>query len=289
MLIVLMFSLSLIPYIMFALNNPGALTRRFGSITYLFRSSVPAFEKIILFVKNYCSYAGPDFLLLKGDRNLTHATGYGGEVFIVVFVLCVVGLVWLMSRKQIPKDKFALLIFLNLLLSPCAGSLTTGKTNAVRSILVGLYILVFSCYGFAFLLRTKGGIRRGILIGIVFVALLAQSCLYLTDYFTNYGKKSIVWFETYGFKDALAAAIAQRPERIVVQRTKQAYVCHVCVAFYENLIPNPHQIPIYVRKATPENNICIIYFEGSDHDLRMYPYKFEAAGTGDELVRLRCY
>ena len=179
-------------------------------------------------------------------------------------------------------------MFVNLLFSPCAGSLTTGKTNALRSLLVGLYILVFSCYGLACFLRVKGGMKRGILIGAVFVALLSQVSVYLTDYFTQYEKKSVVWFETYGFKDALVTAIARDPKRIIVQKAKRAYVC---VAFYKNCVSNPRRIPIYLSNAAPENDTCIIYFTQSKHDLGLseYPYKFEASGSGDEMVRVRCY
>ena len=286
MIIVSMFSVSLVPYLMFAANNPGALTRRFERISYLYDSSAPVFEKMITFLKRYHSYTGLDFLLFGGDRNLRHATGYGGEVFIVVFVLCAVGLVWLMIHQQALKDKFALLMFVNLLLSPCAASLTTGRTNAVRSVLVGLYILVFSCYGLASLLRMKEGMRRGILIGAVFVALLSQASLYLTEYFTNYEKESAIWFETYGFKDALITAVERGPKRIIVEKTKWAYVC---AAFYKNFIHNPRQIPISVGTAVPENDVCIIYFERTKHDSPPHPDELEISGPGNKPVRLRCY
>lgn len=157
--ILITFLLSIIPYVSFSIKNPDALAKRFKEISYLYNSSISTFDKITIFMTNYASHVGLDFLLFNGDKNLRHATGYGGEIFIIVFVLFVIGLVWLIAQKKLFKNKFLLFILVNLLFSPIAGSLTTG-TTALRSILLGLYILVFSCYGLSYLLLIKEKMNR---------------------------------------------------------------------------------------------------------------------------------
>jgi hypothetical protein len=287
MVILLTFFLSLIPFIIFSIGHPDALTKRFEKISYLDDPSASSFEKTTVFIERYAAYSGPDFLLFHGDKNLSHATGYGGEVFIAVFVLFVIGLAWLITQNRLFKNKFLLLIFVNLWLSPVAGSLTTGRPHALRSILLGLYIVIFSCYGLARLLLVKEKMKQGILITAVFVILLCQVCLYVNDYFTKYEKKSAAWFEGYDFKNALITAIARNPEQIIVSdRPRRSYVF---LKFYENFVSNPRRIPVYTGSLIPEENACLMFFPKFEYLLDQYPYKFEAATPGSDAVRVRCY
>jgi hypothetical protein len=202
-------------------------------------------------------------------------------------VLFAVGLAWLVIQKHLFKNKFVVLILVNLLLAPLAGSLTTGQPHALRSVLLGLYILVFSCYGLARLLLVKGKMKQGILITAVFVILLFQVCLYVNDYFTKYERKSAAWFEGYDFKKALIAAIAQNPEQIIVSNRPKRF--YVLLGFYKNFVSNPRQIPIHLGNMIPRDNTCIVYFAKHEPLLNMYPYKFEAARPDKNLVGLRCY
>lgn len=125
------FLLSLIPYVLFSISNPGALVARFKFLSYLYNPALSLFDKIKIYLENYISHFGFDFLLFTGDKNLRHATGYGGELF---------------------KNKFLLLMFICLLLSPVPSSLSQSPQSgemphALRSVLLGLFICLFSCYG----------------------------------------------------------------------------------------------------------------------------------------------
>jgi hypothetical protein len=286
------FLLTMIPYIAFSVGNPGALVARFKKISYLYNSSFSMLDKIILFTGNYVSYFGFDFLLLTGDKNLRHSTGYGGELFFIVFILFAAGLTGLAVRRKLFRDKFLFMMFVNLLLSPVAGSLTetvaSGKVpHVLRGVLLGLYVSFFSCYGLSYLLLAKNKIKRTVMSITVFALLVGQIYPYLNDYFTAYEEKTIGWFESFDFKSALSSAIGQNPEKIIV--SNMANQPYVLVEFYKYFVDNPRRIPIYVADPLPMNNACIVYFVWNDPVLDMFPYMFRQISLPAGVVRVRCY
>ncbi len=74
------FFISLVPYILFTINNPGATTGRFSSISYI-DDSMPLITKSLTFLHNLLAYWSPDFLIIHGDTNLRHSTGLWGNYF----------------------------------------------------------------------------------------------------------------------------------------------------------------------------------------------------------------
>jgi hypothetical protein len=182
----LAFYLTAIPFFIFYVRHPGALTARFRIMSYLYLSNFSFWRNAEVFLSNYVSHFTPHFLLLGGDANMRHATGCGGEIFITVLFLFIGGIIWLIVQKRLFGDRFVLFLFINLLLSPVAASLTIESPHALRSILLGLYFLIFSCYGLSALSR-KG---KNLLILIVFAALILESSYFLDDYFTEYGARS---------------------------------------------------------------------------------------------------
>lgn len=282
------FFLMVVPYVVFSVNNPGALTARFKHISYVYDPSISLLQKILIFVGSYSSYFGFDFLLLKGDPNLRHATGYGGELFIPVFLLSIIGLICCMIRRDLFRDKFLLFMFINMLLSPVAASLTKAGLgpHALRSIMLGLFILFFSCYGLSFFFSIKNNLLKNILISVAFAVLVFQACFYLNDYFTRYRETSIGWFESYDFKNTLITAIERQPEVIVISPfSNQPYIL---LAFYNYFISNPRQVPIYVAKnMIPLTNTCVIYFK-NDPLHKLYTTRFHDFSLHDSIARLGC-
>jgi 4-amino-4-deoxy-L-arabinose transferase-like glycosyltransferase len=260
------FFLTITPYVVYSLRNPDLLTHRFRMVSYLYAPDLSVAAKAVYFIKNYLSHFGMDFLLLRGDSNLRHATGYGGELFLVVFVLALAGLIVPAVQGSLLKDRFTLLMLVSLLLSPVAGSLTgmpgAGDIpHALRTVLLGLYFAFFSCRGMWYLQKLPKSALRLAVNAVVFAALLLQTSLYLKDYFTVYRDKSVAAFENYDFKSALALAIAQNPERIVVSgNANQPYVA---VEFYQRLLANPRRIPISIGNAIPEKG-CLVYFQWNE-------------------------
>jgi hypothetical protein len=289
------FAVALIPYVVFAIAQPGALTKRFGTISYIFDSTLSLWDKASIFARSYLSYFGLDFLLLRGDSNLRHATGYGGQVFFVVFALFVTGLIWLVIRRSLFKDKFQLLLLLNMLFSPVAASFTGKGTglavHSLRSILLGLFVLLFSCHGMAAIQSLKNKRLKGVLAFIVFAGIILQASLYVNYYYSEYKDVSIRSFQTYDFKDTLALAIEKRPAQIVIANwMNQAYILP---SFYLNIVANPDHIPVYLAdRFTPVRDTCFVYPAETafiwDFLDKYYP-DFYDFGFAKSLIRIRCY
>jgi 4-amino-4-deoxy-L-arabinose transferase-like glycosyltransferase len=279
---------ALIPYLAFSHENPGALTHRFRKLTYVFDSSLSLGEKLRAFGESYAIYWSPRYLLIEGDFNHRNSTGAAGEVYGVVLVLALLGLGWAM-RSARDRRRFFLLLALNLALAPVAAALTAG-TSALRSILVGLYLLVFSCCGLALLGRTQPTRWRRVALAAALLTLAAESGRYLADYFGRYVEESVWAFKSYDFRGALAIARRQHPVRIEVsQRGNQPYA-HL--EFYRRTLPpGQPEVPMAMAEEVRPHaapGVCLIYFNRDAEivDADLYPSRVWGL---DNPTVLRCF
>ncbi len=281
--------IALVPYLIFSFHHPGALTERFQSLTYLFDDHLGIRQKVELFLRTYLSYLSPNYLLFSGDHNLRHHIGIGGELFVSVAILAIIGLIGFLFQRKWRTDRFLSFLFWQLLLSPVAASLTFYEygSSALRSILTGLYLLLFALLGLASLASTSQSswftFRRVVISGLISLLIL-ESFAYLRTYFTTYPAQTVGAFESYDFRQTLLTAIDQQPDDIVIsQRANQPYA-HL--AFYQltiepttlwamsgmgigtgeasksiaegqQLIKN---IPVRVDEPLAKANRCLIYF-----------------------------
>jgi len=140
------FVLMCVPYIYFTITHPGGLTAHFKTITYVYNNSITFLQKAGIFLANYWKHVSPSYLLQYGDGSLRHATGYYGQVFSIVLLLSVIGIVFHIRKK---RSKITVLLATNLAFAPVAAAFTNdGIPHGWRSILIGFYILIFSVAGF---------------------------------------------------------------------------------------------------------------------------------------------
>lgn len=285
------FGITFVPYLHYATTNSQALTGRFKLISYLYDPTLSTTQKIITFIDYYRAHFGPEFLLLQGDHNLRHAIGYGGEIFFTVFFLTIAGLLYSVLKANWSKQKFILLLLLNSAAAPLASATTTTGTPmpfAQRSILLGLYITLLSCYGLYALLQHTSKTSHTFLLATVFSLLVIETIFYLHNYFADYPPKSIAWFESHDFRGMLAYTLQQRPKEIVIStQGHQPYILH---EFYQLVVPNPNNIPIRLAQPTAAPGTCILYFSAwsgpptNPENLLVAEYS-----PSDSLVKLRCY
>ncbi len=221
------FFISIVPYLSYYFSDPSKLTSRFTLVTYIFNTQLTLIEKFTQFLNSYVLYVSPNYLFIKGDSSIRHHNAYGGELYITVVILSVVGLAWLFIRKR--YDQFSLFLLINLLLSPIAAALTTGDSS-LRSILVGLYLLIFSIYGLNILTNVQNKKIKLITLVCLTIILLFEAGGYLSNYFFVYPQKSIWAFESYDFQKSLQIAISQNPTDIVV--SDQANEPYAHIGFY---------------------------------------------------------
>jgi|SRR5580693_1772318 4-amino-4-deoxy-L-arabinose transferase-like glycosyltransferase len=281
---------ALVPYLLFAAGSPGALTRRFENLTYAFDPALPPSSKAATFLDHYAIYWHPRYLLVEGDFNRRNSTGSTGELHAVVFVLALLGLAGLagLARRQASsRGRFDLLLAANLLAAPVAAALTSG-TSALRSILLGLYLLVFSIFGFERLTRIEHARSRRVLVGGAVLVLALESGRYLAHYFGPYVEESVWAFKSWNFRGALLTALAQRPSRIEISgRGNQPYA-HL--EFYRRTLDREPAVPLEMAQGRPRAapGICIVYFNKDAWipDDELYPSR--VWGLDDPTI-LRCY
>jgi hypothetical protein len=104
------------------------------------------------------------------------------------------------------------------ILSPLVGALTNDAEWSVpRSILLGVFLFMLSCYGFATLLHLRNPLVRGIVISVVFLSIGTESAFYLHDYFTNYPSLSWKIFDNVnGLGAAMRLALHEEPQAILL-------------------------------------------------------------------------
>ena len=289
------FVISLLPHIVFSLKQPTALTSRFNTITYVFDEHLPLYEKCWQFVTGYFSHWSPQFLLLNGDIILRHSSGFGGVLFWIVCALAIVGVGSIVRSYALYRDKFALLLLCILVLSPIAAALTNPNDmpHALRSITMGLMIVIISGYGFhALLERSRTRIYRLFPV-IVLSVLFLESSLFLHDYFTQFPERSMRSFESYDMQYLLEKAVGQHPSKIYFSPSlAQGFTFHP-YRFYREIYTRRTEIPILVLpisslKDMPKTDTCFILTSDEISALLFAP----TASTTDKnywRLQLRCF
>lgn len=266
--------LALIPYAIFSLNNPGALTSRFQQISFLYEAT-PITEKIKIFFTNYFSNWSLDFLILHGDSNLRHSTGLGGMIYISTFVLFILGIIGIFLEKKI--DKFKVLLFLNLFFAPIASALTSeGNPHAVRTLLMGYFIVIISCYGIQILSAIQSKLAAVILTISLITFLGYEVYRYQFDYFFHYAARSVDAIGSYDFYGSLEFALEHDPKNIILFDNSPGIRDNFL--FYSQIIQIPNNIPTQINpNAIPESGDCILYrrLSGAEEVLDKSPIPFE--------------
>ena len=268
---------ALIPYAVFSLKNPGALTSRFKAISFLYEQ-LPFVEKLRIFQSNYFSFWSLDFLIKHGDSNLRHSTGVGGIVFLSVFILFIIGLAdFFLSLLKKDIDKFRLLLVINLFVTPIASAMTSeGNPHAVRAILLGYFMVIISCYGFQRVLSLYNKTVRGILLVFIFALLGNEVYKYQFDYFAHYAARSVDAIGSYDFYGAIEFALEEAPNKIVLLDNFPGIRDNFL--FYGRVVDNPNNIPMQVElSVVPEPGLCVIFRRqsGAEEYLDRYPIPYD--------------
>ncbi len=281
--ITMMFLISLIPLMVFTIHNPDALTARFDNISYIYASTNLS-EKITTFISNTITYWSPGYLIIHGDANLRHSIGYGGVIFAVTFFMFLLGTAYILANKKLRVNRYILFLFLNLLVSPLAAILTSeGTPHALRSMLLGYYILIFSCYGVMLICQLRHDRYREIILGVILASLFFEITAYQIHYFIIYPAKSVTAMDGYDLKKSLQSAIDEHP-REVDYLNKNVYAT---IDFFSFLVTNPQNIPIKLNTTLdPIPGSCLIFHQGIENELDQYSIPYYELDNHYHLNRL---
>jgi hypothetical protein len=184
-------------------THPGALTGRLHVIAG-WHEGVGFARQVLEVATRYLAYFSPRFLFTHGDSIVRHHTGFGGELFLFMAPLLIVGAVAAI-RKRNTLSTFALVGFLAF---PLAASLTDSPAHATRTVCAVPFVIVLTIIGTSATLDFLSDHPRVVAAGIAVAALEAGAFLY--DFFALYPARASAWFNRGLVEAVQAARAAQR-------------------------------------------------------------------------------
>jgi hypothetical protein len=240
--------ISALPYIFYSWKHFDNLTARFSTVTYVFDQKLTLSAKVGAFVLKYFQYFTPSFLMLSGDANLRHHSGFGGELFVTTTIFLAVALVRVLAKRKW-RDPFRVYLVLGVLLAPVAAALTDEEQHSLRSFSMVVFAIVLSAYG----VHTLNLFRAR--LAVVLTALCAA--LYLIHYFVVYRPSSAEAFGNYNFRHVLHEAVDRRPRRIVL--SSMCYQPYINLLFFGSLERTSIPLVIGSRRDVAEGDVFISY------------------------------
>jgi hypothetical protein len=250
---------ALVPMVVRLIGSLDVLTSRFQA-TSIFQDHPSPGEAAARFVSRYVDYFSPRFLFFVGDRNLRHHTGHGGELWVFLVPLILVGLYAVVRNlKADPSSRF---ILLGLITYPAAAALTMTRMHSGRSIHGVIFWAITAAMG-AHVLWRMGGIERTILVIACCVGMF-EVVSYLNDYFGPYQVRSREAFDaafTEVLEDCFHAAGKDETVYIssaAVQFWKPAVnpefkpTVYVDILFFSKINPR-----VYQQHGIPKDRVCL--------------------------------
>jgi hypothetical protein len=186
---------------------------------------------------NLLQHLSPDFLVFRGDRNLRHHSGWGGQFSwsqILLFAL-LPGLIltlWRRTSRMENDARLAIIASLGALGGLVTSSATGEQLNANRA-LVSAPFLVLLCVVVGVVLAPRIEFLSVVVLGLG----LTYFGLFANDYFTNYQSRSSGYFQK---QIRIAGEVAQKTNdfdaferRLTESAKKLGVVATVGLVFYE--------------------------------------------------------
>lgn len=137
----IIYTLTLIPFLVVYLGNTSAITGRFMRATYL-DSNKSFFENATTFITSYLSDLNPLFLLVYGDIHPRHHIKGMGGILIGTFILAMIGVVLILVRKQ--RGAWWRYVIFGALASIVPGALTTERGHFLRLVAFPVFFMLLT-------------------------------------------------------------------------------------------------------------------------------------------------
>jgi len=131
----------LLPLLVFAWRNPGALTGRFRGLSYITQQSTVS-QIASEFVKHYVTNVSPWRLLITGEMNLRDHVPGTASILLATAALAALSCFLLLRRRR--GSAWWSFIFYGLLVSPIPASLTINEFPTLRLIALPVFLLVLT-------------------------------------------------------------------------------------------------------------------------------------------------
>ena len=138
----LLYGVTVVPILEFNSRNPGLLTKRLNEISYI-KPGVPLGEIMSQFIKRYLEDLSLNGLLITGDVNPRHhVPGSGGALFFATFILVIIGLVIIISRRRC--DPWWRFVLYGLAIAIVPGAISVWPFHAMRLMAYPVFLLLLT-------------------------------------------------------------------------------------------------------------------------------------------------
>lgn len=215
------FGLTLVPFAVFTLRHPGALSERFKYVTFVKPEHTRA-EILGRLVQNYARNFSPRSWLVSGDPEPRHHLPGMGSLLIAVVILAALGMVVALVWHR--SEAWWRFILYGLAVSPIPASLTLDHFHTLRLVGLPVFLFVLTALAIEFLLSENGEwrkARRASLTGLVLTILL-QGAIFQWRFRVSLPRVDA--FDSY-YQELLATAL-RRSERPInlLDKIPAAYV-----------------------------------------------------------------
>lgn len=206
------YALALVPLVVFDVRNPGALTERFGLITYL-KPEGGVIEGAREFVLHYLADVNPARWLLTGEANIRdHLPGAPALLAATLALACAGVLVALLRHRREAWWRFQLYA---LAASVVPAALTVNDFPQLRLIAFPVFLHVLAAPAFAWTL--EGNKRRRVLLYVAAALLVAQGAQFQWLFHARAPERWYVFDARFPSKVLAPALAAARGGRIYLQ------------------------------------------------------------------------
>jgi len=150
------------------------------------------------FLTNYLSHFSPHFLFLQGDKNLRHHTGFGGELYLLLLPILLIGLYQLLRKF----NQLSAFLLVWLLTAPLAAAVPYQVPHASRAIYMIIPLVIICAVGLVvFFNFIRSSVCRKLptsyflLPTSYFLFLILNINVYLHDYFKHYPFRSAFYWQ----------------------------------------------------------------------------------------------
>jgi 4-amino-4-deoxy-L-arabinose transferase-like glycosyltransferase len=204
-------AVSVVPFALYLHAHSNELTNRFRGMSFLYKP-LPAAEKARLFLEHYLGYFSPEYLLVTGDPQLRHHSGFGGQLFIPTALGLALALLAIATDRVVWNVRFNRFLLGGLLLAPVAAALTDDAHHSLRAFSAFVFAIPLCAVGIRYVLRCY---PRAFLRWIT-AAVALNAALFVRHYFEDYSKVSAQAFGNFGLQEAVRKAMKETTGKIVL-------------------------------------------------------------------------
>ncbi|HVF48321.1 MAG TPA: NHL repeat-containing protein [Pyrinomonadaceae bacterium] len=226
------YALTLIPLVVFHVQNPGALAGRF-TMTVGIGGANKSFQDIFSqFFANFIANISPHRLLVTGDPNLRHHITDTPAFFLAPLAFAAAGIVLVLVKHR--RDAWWRYVIFGVIASLIPASLTVDQFHSLRLIAVPVFLLVLMIPPLKWFLSLESGEgrlhqlatsgRRRIVLASLLFMTLVQAIFFQSSY-REIGPKRGLWFDD-AYPKILDAALSDpsRPIYLIDGAWGQAYL-----------------------------------------------------------------